>query len=69
MKALRMFKDSQKNSAFLDKRAEKLENLKRQAHHTRTKLRFKFADNYVMQASFGAKERTEAVYDFVRENI
>ena len=54
---------------FKDKRAEALENLKRQAHHTRTKLRFKMPDDYVMQASFGAKERTEAIYEFIREHI
>ena len=45
-----------KNSKFRDRRTEMLDNVKRQAHHTRTKIRVKFPDNYVLQGTFGGKE-------------
>jgi hypothetical protein len=46
-----------------------LDNVKRQAHHTRTKLRIRFPDNYVLQGTFGAKETLQHVHDYVKQNI
>ena len=46
--ALRIMAMNAKNSKFRDRRVEMLENVKRQAHFTRGKVRIKFQDNYTL---------------------
>ena len=46
-----------------------MENVQKQAHHTRTKIRIKFPDGYILQGTFGAKEKVKDVVAFVKENL
>ena len=55
--ALAFLADQEKKSKFRDRRANQLEAVKRQAHHTRTQIRIKMPDGYVIQGTFGAKEK------------
>ena len=58
--------EQEKASKFRDKSKIELENVQKQAHHTTSKIRIKFPDGYVLQGTFGAKERVGAVFDFVK---
>ena len=58
--------EQEKASKFRDKAKIELENVQKQAHHTVSKIRVKFPDGYVLQGTFGAKERVGAVFDFVK---
>lgn len=67
--AVKLIAENEKNSQFRDKRSIELEKVQKQAHHTRTKIRVKFPDTYIMQGTFGAKERVCDVYEFVRQHL
>ncbi len=67
--ALMFLKDQQKKEKFRDRLATQLDNVKRQAHHTRAKIRIKFPDGYILQGTFGAKEKVAAVIEFVKQSI
>ena len=67
--ALAFLADQEKKSKFRDRRAIQLEAVKRQAHHTRSKIRVKMPDGYILQGTFGAKEKVKDVFDFVKEGI
>ena len=67
--ALAFLADQEKKSKFRDRRAIQLEAVKRQAHHTRSKIRVKMPDGYILQGTFGAKEKVKDVIDFVKECI
>ena len=67
--ALAFLADQEKKSKFRDRRAIQLEAVKRQAHHTRSKIRVKMPDGYILQGTFGAKEKVKDVFDFVKECI
>lgn len=55
--ALAFIADQEKKTKFRDRRAIQLESVKRQAHHTRAKIRVKMPDGYILQGTFGAKEK------------
>ena len=38
-------------------------------NHTRSNVRIKFPDGYLLQGTFGALEKISDVYQFVRENL
>jgi len=57
--------DNERSSKFRDKRSIELDRITKLAHHTRTKIRVKFPDGYVLQGTFGAKEKVEDVMKFV----
>ena len=59
----------EKESKFRDKSKIELENVQKQAFHTRTKIRIKFPDGYILQGTFGAKEKVQDVIDYVKENL
>ena len=67
--AVKLIAENEKNSKFRDKRSIELEKVQKQAHHTRTKIRVKFPDAYILQGTFGAKEKVQDVLDFVRSNL
>jgi hypothetical protein len=48
LSCLKIMAFNHKNSKFRDKRTELLDNVKRQMVPTRTKLRIKFPDSYVL---------------------
>lgn len=58
--------EQERKSKFRDRRALELEAVRKQAHHTRAKIRVKMPDGYILQGTFGAKERVQAVLDFVK---
>lgn len=64
--AVKLMAENEKNSIFRDKRSIELEKVQKQAHHTRTKIRVKFPDSYILQGTFGAKEKVSDVHDFIR---
>jgi len=42
-----------------------LEKEKGRAHHTRTIVKLKFPDDYILEAAFGQKELVKDLYEFV----
>lgn len=46
--ALAFLAQQERNSKFRDKRSQELDKLRKQAHHTRGKIRIKFPDGYVL---------------------
>jgi hypothetical protein len=46
--AVKLIAENEKNSIFRDKRSIELEKVQKQAHHTRTKIRVKFPDTYIL---------------------
>jgi len=69
MSAMKFLAQQEKNSKFQNKRYQELEKLVNSPHHTRSNIRIKFADGYILQGTFGAKETIKDVYDFVAENL
>ena len=67
--ALKLISDNAKNEKFRDKRTIELDRIKKLAHHTRTKIRVKFPDGYILQGTFGALEKVSDVLEFVKENL
>lgn len=67
--ALQFLGEQKKKENFSDRLSKELEVVKRKAHHTRTKVRIMMPDGYILQATFGAAEKVQAVIDFVHQNI
>ena len=67
--AMMFLAQQEKNSKFQNKRYQELEKLVNAPHHTRANIRIKFADGYILQGTFGAKETINDVYNFVAENL
>lgn len=67
--AIKLLAENEKNSKFRDKRLEELNKLNKQQVHTRSTIRIKFPDQYVLEGTFGALEKISSVYDFVKQNI
>lgn len=65
--AVRLLAENEKSSHFRDKRSMELEKVQKLAHHTRTKIRVKFPDGYILQGTFGAKEKLGDVITFIQE--
>ena len=65
--AIRLMKENKKREIFRDKRQEVLDQLKSKQTYTRSRVKIKFPDGFVIQASFGAKETVQDVYDFLKE--
>lgn len=61
--------EQEKKSKFQNKRYQELERLVNLPNHTRSNVRIKFPDGYLLQGTFGAKEKIKDVYDFVKENL
>ena len=64
-----MIKENKKREVFRDKRQMELNQLKKQKSFTRTRVKLRFPDGFVMLASFGAKEYVRDLFEFVRENL
>ena len=64
---MKLLRDNEKQSHFRDKRSMELEKVQKQAHHTRSKIRVKFPDGYILQGTFGAKEKIGDVIAFVKD--
>ena len=51
--ALAFIKEQDEKQAFRDRLAMELEKEKGKAHHTRTIVKLKFPDDYILEAAFG----------------
>lgn len=67
--ALNFMKDQKKAHTFQNKRDQELQRVMNMPHYTRSNVRVKFADGYVLQGTFGALETIQDVYNFVAENL
>ena len=67
--ALKFLAENERNQKFRNKRQEELDKLQKQQVYTTALIRIRFPDDYVIQGTFGALERIEAVYDFVKEHL
>lgn len=67
--ALQFLAEQEKKNKFRDRRAIELDRVKGQAHHTRAKIRVKMPDGYIIQGTFGAKEKVSQIYEFVKNSI
>ena len=67
--ALRFLAENEKNMKFRNKRQEELERMKNQQVYTTALIRIRLPDDYVIQGTFGALEKIENVYNFVREHL
>ena len=67
--ALRFLAENEKNQKFRNKRQEELEKVQKQAIYTTALIRIRFPDDYVIQGTFGALEKIENVYQFVKEHL
>lgn len=54
--AITLIKENKKKEIFRDKRQIQLDQLKNQGSYTRGRIKIRFPDNFVIVASFGAKE-------------
>ncbi|TNV72829.1 hypothetical protein FGO68_gene15520 [Halteria grandinella] len=66
---LKVLAENEKNSKFRNKRQEELERIVKQPVYTTALVRIRFPDDYVIQGTFGALERLDKVYKFVKENL
>lgn len=57
------------NEKFQSKRWKEYQTLLKQKFHTRTSIWIQLPDGYILQGTFGAMERMEQVYDFIKENL
>lgn len=46
--AVKLIAENERNSQFRDKRSIELDKVRKQAHHTRAKIRVKFPDTYIL---------------------
>eukprot|EP00347_Sterkiella_histriomuscorum_P021028 403335539 len=67
--ALMFMAENEKQSHFRNKRQDELEKITKQVVYTTALVRIKFPDDYVLQGHFGALEKVEALYQFVREHL
>jgi len=67
--AFALIKENRKKEVFRDKRQEMLDSLKNKDAYTRSRLKIRFPDNFVILASFGAKESVQDVYNFIKDNL
>lgn len=66
---MKFLADVEKSTHFKNKRQEELERLQKKVIYTTSLIRVRFPDDYVLQGTFGALEKVENVYEFVRENL
>lgn len=66
---MRFLAQQEKNSKFQNKRYAELNKLINTPNHTRSSIRIKFPDGYILQGTFGALEKIEDIYKFVSTNL
>ena len=66
---MRFLAEQEKSSKFQNKRYAELNKLINSPNHTRSSIRVKFPDGYVLHGTFGALETIGAIYQFVGENL
>jgi len=67
--ALRFLAENEKNMKFRNKRQEELERIKNQQVYTTALIRIRFPDDYVLQGTFGALEKIDSLYKFVKDHL
>ena len=66
---MKFLAENEKNMKFRNKRQEELDKLQKQVVHTTSLIRVRFPDDYVLQGTFGALEKIESIYNFVKEHL
>jgi hypothetical protein len=67
--ALKFLAENEKNMKFRNKRQEELERIQKQQVYTTALIRIRFPDEYVLQGTFGALDKLDQVYKFVKEHL
>ena len=62
---MRFLGEQEKKSKFQNKRYAELNKLVNTPNHTRSSIRVKFPDGYILQGTFGALETVGDIYKFV----
>ena len=65
----KVIKENVQNEKFQPKRWLEYEKFWKQKLYTRTLVWIQFPDGFLIQGTFGALEKLQDVYEFVRENI
>ena len=66
---LKIIKENVQNEKFSSKRWKELEAFWKSKFYTWTLVWIQFPDGFLINGTFGALERLQDVYNFVRENI
>lgn len=66
---MRFLASQEKNTKFQNKRYKELDRLVHSPNHTRANIRVKFPDGYLLQGTFGAKEKVKDLYEYVQKNL
>lgn len=67
--ALKLMGENAKNQKFGNKRLQEYQKIRNRKVYSTTIIRIKFVDGLILQGKFGAREKVEAVFDFVSENL
>ena len=67
--AIRLISENKKRENFRDKTQMQLEQARSQHSFTRSRVRVKFPDGFILEGSFGGRETIGAIYEFVQQNI
>lgn len=62
-------RENRKREVFRDRTQMVLDNERGKVAYTRTRVRVKFPDGFILEGSFGAKESIGDIYAFVKENL
>ena len=66
---MKFLAEQEKKNKFQNKRYQELDKLVNAPNHTRSNVRVKFPDGYLLQGTFGAKERIKDIYEFVTSHL
>ena len=69
LSAMRFLGEQEKKSKFQNKRYAELDKLINSPNHTRTSIRVKFPDGYILQGTFGALENVGDIHKFVQDHL
>jgi tether containing UBX domain for GLUT4 len=67
--AINLISENKKRENFRDKTQIKLDQAKNMHTFTRSRVRVKFPDGFILEGNFGGKETVGAIYEFVGQNI
>ena len=67
--ALNLIRENKKREVFRDRTQMVLDKERGKPSFTRTRVRVKFPDGFVIEGNFGAKESIGDIYAWVKENI
>lgn len=66
---MRIITANKEREKFRDKTQMQLDQVKGQASYTRSRVRIRFPDNFVLEGSFGGRETVKDIYSYVAANL